>query len=319
MEHRYGGAKDNERGAYRIFQSGSDMMPGWALVRYVFVGLMLLRIGVEVRNIHLGRSEWTRLIVPLLIAIATLLIGNHVISPKSAFVAFAFLEVTFVFFCISLARAMARNSQYAPEHVVRLTLERFFPAHFAAMIGSEMTIMKHAWRGLRGSVFPPPVSPLTYVQSNRFGVLTLLLAVSLLPDAIVTHLLIPSHYWMIAVGLDLLCVYSLVWVAGIFGTMLDRPHVICGETVTIHRGMLAQTQFQVADILSACVTDKTIDGVTALKIQLRKPVELNRLFRGKTQTSLVLIQSDLPHQLLGTFNAQRSQRATCVKECNGTA
>jgi hypothetical protein len=176
-------------------------------------------------------------------------------------------------------------------------------------LSTEATIARHAWLGLRGSLLPPQKSAFTYAHSNKFGFLALLLAVSLVPDAFVVHLLVPRHLWWLWVLLDLVAVYSLVWAAGIYGTMLHSPHTIEGTTVTVRRGLLRHASFDLDDVESVTRREKALDGMPSVEIRLRRPATVHRLFLGSTRATTLIVASDMPEHLIAALLTRRNAQA----------
>lgn len=268
------------------------------IVRYVIIALMVVRIISGLRHVLRRQQPWTRLLMPFLIAMAAVLVGNHLLSRWVAFAAFSALELILVLFCIAVARDVARTSASSPEQVTQKALERYFPSAFAVTLATELTIVRHAWGGLRASLLPPTKSPFTYVHNNKFGLLSLVLAVSLIPDAILTHLLIPGRLWWLALLLDGVAVYSLIWVCGLYGTMVCRPHEMSPGDITVRRGLLAHAKIHPHNVQNAALSTKKIDGIQSVDVTLREPVTLHRLFLGDIETASINIASDMPEQLI---------------------
>lgn len=173
---------------------------------------------------------------------------------------------------------------------------------------TEATIARHAWPGLRASLSPPEKSAFTYAQNNKFALLALMLAISLVPDAFVIHLLVRSPW--VALLLDAFAMYSLIWVAGIYGTMLRSPHTIDEGVVTIRRGLLMHASFPLDDVESAVQRDKTIDGVQSVEIHLRRPTRMHRFLVGAKETTTLVAASDLPEQLIAALLTRRNALAS---------
>lgn len=176
-------------------------------------------------------------------------------------------------------------------------------------LSTEATIARHAWPGLRGSLLPPEKSAFTYAHNNKFGLLALVLAVSLLPDAVVVHLLVPRNLWWLALLLDFGALYSLLWAAGIYGTMLHAPHAIEGSMVTVRRGLLWQASFDLDDVESATRRDKPLHGVPSVEIHLRRPACVHRLLLGPTQARTLVVASDMPERLIAALLTRRNAAA----------
>lgn len=107
------------------------------------------------------------------------------------------------------------------------------------MFRTEFAILKSVTTGLRTIVASPAPKGCSYVEKHFLGMLGLVLAVGALPEIPVHHLFIGGRDWPIAVGLDLILVYSALWVLGVYGIMARRPHEVQSQTIVFHHGPFA--------------------------------------------------------------------------------
>lgn len=139
-----------------------------------------------------------------------------------------------------------------------------------------MTVLGYVAVGFKAFLDPPQPCATTYVTGSKVITLVVLLAVSLIPDAVLLWLILPHAFWWIAALIDILELYACVWAIGLYGSMVAMPHELSGSRVVFNNGALESLQLERADIASARV-------LGAVK----------RLHGGRK----IFVASDAPHHL----------------------
>jgi hypothetical protein len=256
---------------------------------------MLQRICRELIAFRRGAGPLTRTLLPVIVAIISALAGNHFLPRAFMITGLCLLDVGLIVFCVLAARSIA--SAGATRDAIESALERFFPSGFSRMLATELVVTLHCWRGLKSSVAPPPKSPLTYAENNHFGIFALILLISFVPDTVIIHLLMPRSLVLVAIILDVIGLYSCIWVAGVYGTMIAMPHQIRDGLFVARRGILSRADFRLSDIRNVSMADRAIFGVPALTIELAGRVKVERLFLPPAYTCTLSIPSDDRMQL----------------------
>ncbi len=107
---------------------------------------------------------------------------------------------------------------------------------------SELDVLRHAWRGVRATFTAQAPEARTYAATNFIGAFGLILLVGIPADMFVRHLFLQRYFW-IGIAIDVLEVYAAVWIFGLFGTMVARPHRLEGKRVLLRRGCLGEVEF----------------------------------------------------------------------------
>lgn len=165
----------------------------------------------------------------------------------------------------------------------------------------------HALAGLKGFLNPPRPSYASYVNGSKVPMLAMLLTLSIVPDAFLLWLLLPHRLWWLAIILDVLEVWSCVWLFGFYGTMIARPHEIGEKNAVFYNGILKRVQVDRAEIVAvrALGTPKrralprTRGDGSAVLVMGGVPVVEVQLRRGER----VFVASDAPHALCGMLLA----------------
>lgn len=108
----------------------------------------------------------------------------------------------------------------------------------SAPASADRIIFAHALTGFRAIVRPPAPTAFSYASQSYLPMLVALLAVGAPPDVILRHLIVPHAFWLVNVAIDLLSISSVLWIAGLWGTVVSHPHELCDETVTFRQGIL---------------------------------------------------------------------------------
>lgn len=222
-------------------------------VRIVIMLLALRRLGGDIAGIRRNELPATRLVVPLLVLTAALLVANQLV-PRAVTIAVSFaVDLALLATCFMLAsslRASAPQVQYQEERLQH-AMERFFPSAFARLVSIEVTVYAHITTGLKGLIDPPRPSHASYVNGSKVAMLAIILTLSIVPDAVFLWVLLPHHLWWLAIVLDVLEIWSCGWLFGIYGSMIARPHEIGEERIVFHNGILKRVRIDRSEIAAA--------------------------------------------------------------------
>jgi hypothetical protein len=226
----------------------------WLLgVRILALGLLLRRIAVDGWMVKRGNIPGTRLLVPGLMFGAVFLVANNVIPRSIATLSLILMDVAVLGACFVIARAVGRS---APEHAlfghnIEATLTTFFPAWFARLASSDLAILSNVAAGIREFVSPGRPAARTYVNGTKVGLLAVVVAISIIPDAVLLWLVVPRALWWFALTLDALDIWACAWLLGLYGSMASNPHDLSRQRVVLHSGVLQSVEFDPATIESA--------------------------------------------------------------------
>lgn len=178
----------------------------------------------------------------------------------------------------------------------------------------ELTVLRHAWIGIRTCFAPPPGAAATYVEKNMLGILGLVLLVGAVPEIPLHHLLLARHAWWISLLLDVIVLYSAAWVLGMYGIMAMRPHELNGEKLLFHRGLLAQAEVPLSNIRSVTPLSNPdgralrrlhrngylgLPGSDLVHLRLSEPARIVKLYplRKVVESQDLLVATDRPNEL----------------------
>lgn len=201
------------------------------------------------------------------------------------------------------------------------------PLGLARFAAREMTLLAHARIGLRAFALPQARCDTSYVGGSKVALGAVILAVSVVPDAVFLLLVIPHAYLLLAVLLSLLDVWAVVWLFGLYGTMVARPHDLSSDLVILHNGLLQSATFSLK-----YVDDMTVRGrfkrrslprelregaaflgygdIPMLQIDLCEPVSVHHAFTpGPRLVLRIFVASDAPEQLQARIHTLASSAA----------
>ena len=212
----------------------------WLLAfRLVLAGVLIRRLAADGMDVRRGKIPATRLIVPVIILIAALLVANQIVPRAVAAAASISMDVALLGACLWFA-ASYRHSNGAPstpELRLEHALSKFFPFWFARLVSAELTILSHAFAGAKAFVDPRRGTMHSYIQGSKIVIAGVVMAVAVVPDAFFFWLLLPHKLWWLAAVLDVLDVWACFWLFGIYGTMVRRPHEIEAHRVVFRNGI----------------------------------------------------------------------------------
>ncbi len=127
-------------------------------------------------------------------------------------------------------------------------------------------MIEHAGLGLRAFLNGPHPSACTYVESSPVPIVALLCGIGVIPDGVFYWLMMPHALWWLALALDVVEIWSALWLLGLYGTMVRNQHVIESERVTLYNGSLGSVAFDRGDVA----------GVTSLGVVKRRKLPRER-------------------------------------------
>lgn len=155
----------------------------------------------------------------------------------------------------------------------------------ARIFAADAAILGNALRGLRAIVSPPRPSGFTYVSDSLWPVFLILLIVGLPPDAFVRHLLVPRQYLAWNLAVDVAAVASVVWLCGLFGSMVERPHEVDEGRVCFNRGLLAGISTSPDNL-------RTIEALSTFERRAIRRANHNAGFLTSAKTNVVRVDFD---------------------------
>jgi hypothetical protein len=181
----------------------------------------------------------------------------------------------------------------------------------AFMFAAEWAILKSASIGLRRLIAVPVCDPRAYVEKNFLGMLGVVLALGALPEIPFHHLLMPSRDWLAGFALDFVVVYAAVWVLGVYGVMVQRPHEMQADRIIFHRGPFAHVEIPRHAIERAVAVTEAgrearkrysgahymgMPGASLVYIRLREPVRVAHTYPVQHERMVreLLVPSDHP-------------------------
>lgn len=274
----------------------------------------------------------TRLILPAAFLAAALLVANQIVPKPVAAAILIALDITILALCFGLIRSLQASRAGAAllEERIAPVLERYFPPWFARLVSTDVTVVTKAMRGLASFIAPPSPTAYTYVNGSKIVFAAMIVGISVVPDGFFFWLLIPHKVWGLALILDVLDVWAFLWLFGLYGTMVKRPHVIGPDEVLLRNGIFQSVRLSTRSIIDVHILGHvkthrlgrrrndhsaalTFGGVPLLRIDLDQPGQDTHLFRPTPRDVLrVFVASDQPEalrsELLAASTASRLAR-----------
>lgn len=305
-------------------------MPVWAIaIRSVLALLLLRRLAADAAGAWRGETPATRLVVPSVVLLAALLVANHLVPRPVAAAALFGLDVAFFAICIGMMRSLrgSAGSDVPLERRIEGALLAFFPFWFARFAATDVTIVAHAYCGLKAFIDPGAAHAKTYVHGSKIVIAGAIVAASVVPDALFFWLLLPHHLWWLAVLLDVLDVWAVLWLFGIYGTMVRRPHEISPHRVVFRNGILQTVEVEPGRIKGARVlgevkkrklprrrgdgsTVVAFGGVPIVEVTVEGCATEHRHFAPAPRSvERIFVATDAPAAFCGELEAAASQAA----------
>lgn len=290
----------------------------WILaVRLVIVGLVLRRLATDFVKARSGEIPATRLVLPVAVVAAALLVANHIVPRVVVAGVLLALDVVFLVLCVGIVRSLREpvsGERFLEDRLYR-ALDRFFPEWFARLASVDVTVCSHALEGAKAFVNPARSTPYTYANGSKLVMMAVIVALSVVPDAFLFWILLPKQMWWLALLLDLLDIWACLWLFGLFGTMVRRPHEIHENRVVFRNGIFQTVSFNVQDIADVeeigvvkryklprkrgdGSTVLSFGGVPMLAVRLTQPALENHAFLpAPRQVTKIYVASDAPSAL----------------------
>ena len=293
-------------------------------LRIAIGALVIKRFAQDARGVRRGQVPRTRLIIPAAILIAGALLLTGVVSITATAAILVAVDVGFVILCYSIVRS-ARSASDAPiDDRLAQTLDRFFPEWFGRFAATDLMLLLYARRGLQEVINPSPPTPLTYTYGSNIGLAGVIISIAVIPDAVLFWLLIPHHYWFIALFLDALDVWACLWLFGALGVMAARPHSIDGQRLVLRNGIFQRAELQVDSVVGSEILgvrtrrqlprslrrDAAIlsaGGVPLVHLTLNADAHATSIFRLQPRAVRdIVVASDDPKGLVALITAAKS-------------
>ena len=235
--------------------------------------LCLLRMLQDLYGIAQRKTAWTRLLLPVLIAL--ILAGSWhggLGAGRMAWAIAAFEIVVIIWVVVTVLRSASRSRYF--ERDIESSISRFLPPVLSKTVAGELAVMvsayqyvvsrfsKRARAGSDSEIFG-------YVEDASIRHLPLLIFLINVVDVIAFEIFLVTLSPIYNILFLILDVWALVWVIGLVGSMHLRPHVVSGETVTLNRGLLRRVVIPVEDIESVQIAPKA--DRSALNLSLKEP------------------------------------------------
>lgn len=281
-------------------------------LRFALIAVLALRSTAILFSAARRQTPASRILIPLLVLLEIVLVGGQVVTRVAGAVAIAGLDLVLVGFALwTVVQVHKSRRDMYPEAALENALLAYFPRPFAKVAAIELTIVASAFRAFPYAWNVQRYGLWSYVETAKIRFLVFVLPITIVPDVIFLHLVLPSHLLWLKLLLDLLEVYACLWVLGLYATMVARPHAIVdgGNAIRIHRGILNSTEIR-RDTIEAIAplgaqrgfgirsrageARLTVGGVPAVSITLKSPVAIVSLFAKTRMATKLLVATDAP-------------------------
>ena len=203
--------------------------------------LLAARIGVLAIRAGRGRLPWTRLLLPLIALVEGLGLlfsgSGHWRAAKTG---------TAILFEAALLGLMAHRffrlppePDTLPEDHLAKPLEAFLPPRAARVVALEAVLMGSALRFLAGGWRRPDPPGFSYHRESAFAAVLPVLPLLLIGDVVLLEVLLRTLKPWVRILVHALDAYGVLWVLGLWSSFRRRPHSVDGETIRLHKGLLA--------------------------------------------------------------------------------
>ena len=208
----------------------------WIAIRLTIAALLLRRLVLDALKARTRELPITRLIVPGVVLALALLVANHTVPRPAAAAALFAMDVAFFALCFGLIRSLRSSGEKVQlEQRIEEALLQFFPFWFARFAATDVTIVIHAVAGVKAFIDPGKVESRSYIHGSKIVIAGAIVALAVVPDAFLFWILLPHRLWWLALVLNVLDVWAVLWLFGIYGTMARRPHSISSERVILRK------------------------------------------------------------------------------------
>ena len=294
----------------------------WLVIRILILTWLSVRLGIDARKVQRGLLPATRLFLPTLLFIGVALVGAQLVAKPFVAAVMVAVELGLLVPCVVLVRSIRADGSAAfLEERLETAFQRFFPAWFARLAGTDITVLLHARRGLRAFMLPQSPGATSYTNGSKIALLALIVGLSVLPDAIFLLLVIPRAYGWVSIVLALLDLWGCVWLFGLYGTMAARPHEVSPERIVLRNGLVQRVEFapqHICELHAVGIIKRRqlpsssrtgsvflgFGGVPMVEITLSEPAIADHiLWRGPRATKRIFAAADMPEQLCASIRA----------------
>jgi len=285
----------------------------WGVVRIILAVLLAIRIGRDAIAALRRKSPGTRLIVPGAALAALFATVGNLLGKSVAGGMLLAVDLLLLFICIRFVRDVRQTGGEFLEQRLECALLAYFPEILARFMSTELTIMVNALRGIRLFVSPPRSGAESYVGGSKLPIIAMIVTVSVIPDAVLSAMLLPHHLVWLAILSTGLEIWASMWLWGLFGTMASRPHTITSTKIELRNGILAHVALapaQIASTESLGILRRAklprgkaprailgFGGVPMVEVRLSEPAAVNSALGAKSRlASRLFVATDSPTQ-----------------------
>lgn len=281
------------------------------------LALLALRIAMIAARARRGRLPWTRLLIPaaLLVEGCGLLFAQAPGPWRAAKLATALaLELGLLGLIAHRFLRLRPEPGVLPEDHLAKPLEAFLPPRLARLIALETVLMGSALRFLAGGWRRPDPPGLSYHRASALAAILPALPLLLLGDLVLLEVLLRKLHPWTRVLIHALDLYGILWVFGLWAGFRRRPHRVDGETVRLHKGLLARLELRKDQIVSArplpafdddwarlrfqrAAIPFQVPGAPQLLLELDGPVRATGLLGLGPARTRVIVSADDPDEL----------------------
>ncbi len=295
---------------------------------WVLLALLALRLALIAARASRGRLPWTRLLVPgvLLVEGAGLLLSHAPAPWRMAKLATgAVLEVGLLALMAHRFFRLAPEPGVLAEDHLAKPLTAFLPPRVARVLAKEAVLLGFAFRFVAGGWRRPDPPSFSYHRDSAFAAILPALPLLLLGDLLLLEVLLRHLRPGTRLLIHALDVYGVIWVLGLWASFRRRPHTVEGETIRLHKGLLAHldlTKAQIASVgplpafdddwtrlrFTRTAHDFRMPGSTPLLLELNTPVRAIGLLGPGRPKTRVLVSSDNPTALMAALSPSPERR-----------
>ncbi|MGZ3517012.1 MAG: hypothetical protein ACXVAM_07525 [Vulcanimicrobiaceae bacterium] len=299
--------------------------------RACLIALIITKMISMVFSVKSGEVPFSRLYVPVLLLLLTASTYAAALPRPAALTVVVLVDLALVAYAVRAAKALTSEEATAyPEQRIESVLLRYLPPTVARVGALEITLLLLSRRALQLFLENPKSNWSTYTDSAKIKMLVLLMPIFLIPDFAFVHLVLPLSL-ILKIIVDLLGIYSCVWVWGMYASMALRPHRFEEAQFIAHRGILNKAVvpldsvigLEVLPIQRGILRSKAtrdchylgIGGEPGLLIRTNRHITVQRaLGKPEVESDCIFVASDRPSEL-----SQKIVERQCVIVGNGPA
>jgi len=244
-----------------------------SFVHWLGLGLLAFlaaRLAMIATRVRRDRLPWTRLLIPaaLLVEGCGLLFTQTPGPWRAAKIATALaLELGLLGLVAHRFLRLRPEPGVLPEDHLAEPLAAFLPPRLARLIALETVLLGSALRFLAGGWRRPDPPGLSYHRASALAAILPALPLLLLSDLVLLEVMLRTLQPWIRALIHALDLYGILWVLGLWAGFRRRPHRVDGQTVPLHKGLLARLEIQKDRIVSVGTVPAFDDDWARLRFQ----------------------------------------------------